>query len=76
MTKPTTKRKRSVKRSATFTLRSDNKSLLTTPFEHLARTIAETHFANVKSVSLFDNEKRKTVARWNYGHRQPLRNRK
>ena len=61
------------KKKPTFTLKSGTETLLTTQFEQIARQIAVTFFSDVKSVSLYSNSERRVVARWNYGHRQPLR---
>lgn len=64
------------RKAPTFTLKSGTETLLTTKFERIARAVAESYFADVKSVALYDNTQRRVVARWNYGHRQPLRGQK
>lgn len=62
-------------RKATYSLRSEGETLLKTQFRTLAEQVAGTYFADVRSVSMIDNSTGKTVGRWNYGHRQEVRNR-
>jgi hypothetical protein len=71
--KGNTRAKGRAKKAPTYTLRAEGRTLLTTPFERIARAAAVQFFADVKSVSMYDNAARKVVARWNYGHLQPPR---
>lgn len=67
------KRPNRAQRAPTFSVKSDGKTLLTTPFLHLAERVAEDFFADQRSVSIRDNAAGKTVAHFIYGHRQEKR---
>ena len=65
-----------MKKKPTFTLRSSGETLLTSQFENVCRRAAVEFFNDIKTVSLIDNQRRETIARWNYGYPQEVRTRK
>lgn len=62
-------------KTRTYSLRAGGETLLKTQYRKVAEDCVITHFSNIKSVSMIDNAIGKTVARWNYGHRQEVKNR-
>lgn len=58
-------------KGTTYTVKAGGKSMANTPFLQLAMTIAEQYFADQRSVTVFDNGARRSVAHYIYGHRQP-----
>lgn len=54
----------------TYSVRIKGKSQCTTPYLPLAMSVAQTYFADQRSVNVYDNANRKTVALFIYGHRQ------
>lgn len=64
-----TSRKGKTKRES-YTLRATGKTLLTTPFRHIAEQAAVTFFAELRSVSMIENKTTKTLQHWIYGRPQ------
>lgn len=54
----------------TWTLLSEGKSLLSTPFRHVAEEAVLIFFGELKGVQLRDNMTNKNVQRWIYGRKQ------
>lgn len=58
------------KKRPTWTVKDGGKVVATTPDQRCAEWIAAHYLAGCRSVSIYDNEARKVVGHWIYGHRQ------
>ena len=70
MAKVVTLKGRKQTKRKSYTLRSGQKTLMTTPFEWLAHQVAQTHFHDLRSVSVRDNAAGKSIQLYVYGRPQ------
>ena len=64
------KRPNRATRQPTYSVKESGKTVFTTPYLDLAKSVVREHFANCRSVSIRSNADAKTVAHFIYGHLQ------